>query len=81
MFGEAFFRDFFSMPPMPASKCPKCDPKKTTKMVSDDNPYLVALVSELLTTLHTSGVLTETEAKAVVTRARARVASSEGKTK
>lgn len=73
MFGEAFFRDFFSMPPMPtASKCAKCAPKKTTKMVSDDNPYLVALVSELLTTLHTAGVLTETETKAVVTRARAR---------
>jgi hypothetical protein len=75
MFGEAFFRDFFSMPPMPtASKCAKCDPKGApkTKMVSDDNPYLVALISELLTTLHKTGVLTETEAQAIVTRARAR---------
>lgn len=63
------------MPPMPSASCQKCDPKKSgkpAKMVSDDNPYLVALVSELLTTLHTAGVLTETEAKAIVTRARAR---------
>ena len=70
MFGESFLRDFFKMPPA-KPEASKPDPKP--KMVSDDNPYLVALISELLTTLHTSGVLTETEAKAIVTRARKRV--------
>jgi hypothetical protein len=72
MFGEAFFRDFFSMPPAKPVDKPAADTPKQPRMVSDDHPYLLALISELLTTLHKSGVLTEMEAKAVVTRARAR---------